>query len=33
MQSDDSFLQIQPEDEGMVSQNILMQSWRGGLNT
>ena len=33
MQSDGSFLQIQPEDEGMVSQNILMQSWRGGLKT
>jgi polyphosphate kinase len=31
MQSDGSFLQIQPEDEGLVSQNILMQSWRGGL--
>ena len=33
MQSDGTFLQIQPEDEGMVSQKILMQSWRGGLNT
>jgi polyphosphate kinase len=33
MQSDGTFLQMQPEDEGMVSQKILMQSWRGGLNT
>ena len=33
MQSDGSFLQIQPEDEGMISQNILMQRWRGGLKT
>jgi len=33
MQSDGTFLQIQPEDEGRVSQKILMQSWRGGLNT
>ena len=32
MQSDGSFLQIQPEDEGLVSQNILMERWRGGLN-
>ena len=31
MQSDGSFLQIQPEDDGLVSQNILMQRWRGGL--
>jgi polyphosphate kinase len=33
MQSDGSFLQIQPEDEGIISQNILMQRWRGGLKT
>ena len=31
MQSDGSFLQIQPEDDGLFSQNILMQRWRGGL--
>jgi len=33
MQSDGSFQQIQPEDEGLFSQNILMQRWRGGLKT
>ena len=33
MQSDGNFLQIQPEDEGLLSQNILMQRWRGGLKT
>ena len=31
MQSDGSFLQIQPENDGLVSQDILMQRWRGGL--
>jgi len=31
MQSDGSFVQIQPEDEGLSSQNILMERWRGGL--
>ena len=31
MQSDGSFLQIQPEDEGQAIQTILMQRWRGGL--
>ncbi len=31
MQSDGSFQQIQPEDDGLVSQNILIQRWRGGL--
>lgn len=33
MQSDGSFVQIQPEDEGLSSQNILMERWRGGLKT
>jgi polyphosphate kinase len=33
MQSDGSFIQIQPEAEAVISQSILMERWRGGLKT